>query len=191
MCRARQRLILCSRPNVVEHRKGHVAYVTRAALHHYLSDEFGIELHDPVVSEALEDQVVAAVREYWKKIHQDRRGGQEGPFSIHANRLAEHDAENFISVLSDRRMQAGKTPLGYTSWLLTLDSAARRMLQNLDPDVREKIRHSPIISVDFLLKYLAFGPSRDRIPQSAERMALPPSPTDTFCTVMAGSPWLR
>ena len=22
-------------------------------------------------------------------------------------------------------------------------------------------------------------------------MALPPSPTDTFCTVMAGSPWLR
>lgn len=136
----------------------------------YLNDEFGIELDDPVVSDALEEEVVAGIREYWKKIHQDRRGGQEGPFSISANRLAEHDAENILSVLSDRRMQAGKSPLGYTSWLLTLDSAARKMLQALETNVREKVRHSPIISVDFLLKYMAFGPSRDRVVQTAQRM---------------------
>ncbi|KJC55481.1 hypothetical protein UB31_00430 [Bradyrhizobium sp. LTSP849] len=136
----------------------------------YLGDEFGVELDDPIVSEALDEQVVAAVREYWKKIHQDRRGGLEAPFSINANRLAEHDSENFISVLSDRRMQAGKSPLGYTTWLLTLDSAARRMLQGLEWEIREKIKHLPIISVDFLLKYLAFGPSRDRVAQTADRM---------------------
>jgi hypothetical protein len=136
----------------------------------YLLDEFGIELEEPIVSDALEDDVIAGTREYWKKVHQDRRGGQEGPFSISANRLAEHDAENFISVLSDRRMQAGKAPLGYTSWLLTLDSAARRMLQDLEPSIKEKIRHSPIMSVDFLLKYMAFGPNRDRVIQTSERM---------------------
>lgn len=67
-------------------------------------------------------------------------------------------------------MQAGKSPLGYTTWLLTLDSAARKMLQGLEWDVREKIKHLPVISIDFLLKYLAFGPSRDRVPQAAERM---------------------
>jgi hypothetical protein len=136
----------------------------------YLGEGFGIELEDPIVSDALDDAVVAAIRDYWKKIHQDRRGVQEGPFSINANRLAEHDAENFISVLSDRRTEAGKSPLGYTSWLFTLDSAARRMLQGLEHDVREKIKHLPIISIDFLLKYMAFGPSRDRLTQTAQRM---------------------
>lgn len=35
---ARERLILCSRPNVVEHCKGHVAYVTFSAFHHFHVD---------------------------------------------------------------------------------------------------------------------------------------------------------
>ena len=59
----------------------------------YLGDEFGIELDDPIVSDALDPEIIATIREYWKKIHQDRRGMQEGPFSINANELAEHDAE--------------------------------------------------------------------------------------------------
>ncbi len=124
----------------------------------------GLEQHDE-----LDGEIVSAIREYWQDVHQDRRK-EEGQFSISANRLAEHDAENFISVLGDRETQRGKSPLGYTTWLFTLDSKARKMLQVIDRDVRDKIKHLPIISLDFLLKYLAFGPARDRITQEAQRM---------------------
>jgi hypothetical protein len=44
------------------------------------------------------------------------------------------------------------------------------MVINLQDVIPDKIRHSPVISIDFLLKYLAFGPSRDRINQSATRL---------------------
>jgi hypothetical protein len=40
------------------------------------------------------------------------------------------------------------------------------MLKNLDKDISQEIVHSPVISVDFLLKYLAFGPRRDRMDHS-------------------------
>jgi hypothetical protein len=89
---------------------------------------------------------------------------------MNANRLAEHDSENCLSVFSERLMHAGKSPLGYTSWLLTVDSAARKMLPQLDADVARNIKHSPVISIDILLKYLAFGPRRDRVDQSALRL---------------------
>lgn len=128
----------------------------------YLLDFFAIELSEPIISNKLDPAVVMAVREYWKQMHDTRRqsGGQ---FSISANRLAEHDAENCISVISEREMEKGRSPLGYTSWWLSLDSAARNMLSHLESNIARKIRHSPVISIDFLLKYLAFGPARDRI----------------------------
>lgn len=136
----------------------------------FLNGQFGIELDNPIVSDDLPVPIIAAVREYWRTVQHDRRGREDGAFSISANRLAEHDSENFISVLSDRRMQSGKSPLGYTSWLLTLDSAAPKMLTKLDAEIRDQIKHSPIISIDFLFKYLACGPNRDRVDQSATRL---------------------
>jgi hypothetical protein len=81
---------------------------------------------------------------------------------MYTHRLAEHDAETCLIVLDQRLKSKGVSPLGYSSWWLTLDSAARQMLDNLEPSVRQEIRHSPVISIDFLLKYMAFGPRRDQ-----------------------------
>ncbi len=131
----------------------------------YLLDLFELEVEKPVDTDEIDPAVAFAIREYWREIH-DKRRPSDGYFNISANRLAEHDSECCMSVLNERQMQRGKSPLGFESWWLTLDSAARKMLQNLNEHVSNKIRHSPVISVDFLLKYLAFGPRRDRIDHS-------------------------
>jgi hypothetical protein len=131
----------------------------------YLSDLFAIEVVKPVDSNDIDPAVASAIRDYWREMH-DKRRASDGEFNVYANRLAEHDSECCISVLNERQAQRGKSPLGFESWWLILDSAARRMLTNLDQEISKKIQHSPVISVDFLLKYLAFGPRRDRIDHS-------------------------
>jgi hypothetical protein len=134
----------------------------------YFRDSYGIEVLKPTGATALDPEIVTTIREYWKVLH-DKRRAAGGTFSMNANRLAEHDAENSISVIAERQLQAGKSPLGYTSWWLTLDSAARNMLANLDPGVAKTIGHSSVISIDFLLQYLAFGPNRDLLELSPGR----------------------
>ncbi|MBS1066679.1 hypothetical protein JK164_12105 [Gluconobacter kondonii] len=127
----------------------------------YLFEEFGI-----IVEKASDDGVDSGVRQsvqdYWQKVHDSRRGTEEG-FNLYTTRLAQHDAENCLNVLSERRRDLGKSPLGYTSWWLTLDKAAREMDRHLSAESWKLIRHSPVLSLDFLLKYLAFGPNRDRV----------------------------
>jgi hypothetical protein len=47
----------------------------------YLFDLFGIEVTEPIVANALDSELVASIREYWKKV-QDSRRAAGGAFSI-------------------------------------------------------------------------------------------------------------
>jgi hypothetical protein len=128
----------------------------------WLRDVAGIEASEPPSFGALPNSVVDEVRQYWQEVQEDRRRDSEGA-SIHALRLAEHDTENYLSVVLERRIEPGKSLLGYTSWLVTMDSAAWRLFPRLSQESTFVIKHSPVISLDFLLKYLSFGPRRDRV----------------------------
>lgn len=128
----------------------------------WLGDVAGVEATDAPSFDALPKKMVDEVRHYWQSVQDDRRRDSEGG-SIHTLRLAEHDTENFLSVILERRIEPGKSLLGYTSWLVTMDSAAWRLLAKLSPESKAVIKHSPVISLDFLLKYLSFGPRRDMV----------------------------
>ena len=106
--------------------------------------------------------VKAAITSYWQEIQDRRRGSGDG-FNLVSDRLAQHDIENCLTVLSARMEETGRSPLGHKSWWLTLDSAALRMPIALDKDIWAKIKHSPVLSLDFLVKYLSFGPARDQV----------------------------
>jgi hypothetical protein len=131
----------------------------------FLRELAGIEVETPPSLHEIDDDVVDAVHEYWKEVQDKRRRGDDG-LNINANRLAAHDAENYLAALAQRRLRPGGSALGYSSWLLTLDSAAWSLLRAMSDKIRRKIVHAPVISLDFLLKYLAFGPRRDRIDTS-------------------------
>lgn len=136
----------------------------------YLAYLAGITLHAIPSLENIDADVVTEVREYWHRVQDIRRAGEAGS-NINAYRLAEHDAENYLAAIAQRHEQPGGSVLGYSSWLLTLDSAAWTLLNRVDAETKRKIRHAPVISLDFLFKYLAFGPRRDRIDTSGNESA--------------------
>lgn len=131
----------------------------------FLQDFAKIEVASPS-EEGLDSEVIDAVRNYWQNV-QDHRRGEEG-VNLVAYRLAEHDSENYLSAISKRRRSPGASVLGYSDWLLTLDSAAWNLMNNVDRSVQNKILHAPLISLDFLFKYLSFGPRRDQIDASGK-----------------------
>jgi len=133
----------------------------------YLEDFFGIKiqsLYDDLNSAS--NDVRDEITERWLEIHEQRRNTEfEGRFDHHlAIRLAEHDTENYVGILQRRLRDAGASPFGYKSWWLTLDVAARSLFQNLNGLVTS----DPVLSPDFLLNYLAFGPMRSRISKDRE-----------------------
>ncbi len=136
----------------------------------YFRDLGGIELVEIPSFENIDGDVVNSVRNYWHEVQDNRRKSEAG-MNINAFRLAEHDTENYLAAIAQRRQQPGGSVLGYSSWLLTLDSAAWTLLGKVDQEVRHNIRHAPVISLDFLFKYLAFGPRRDRIDTSGNGSA--------------------
>lgn len=128
----------------------------------YLLDEFGINVEniDRYSLRNVRDDVKDCVVNYWMDVHARRRNapGDE----IVAKRLAEHDIESYLYVLDCRAENIGKSMLGFGVWWLTLDVAA--------PNLADRIRKScdmtvfsPIISLDFLLRYLLFGPRRENV----------------------------
>ena len=133
----------------------------------YLQDYFGIRiqsLEDEVNSASLD--VRNAIKEHWVNIHQKRRqSGHEDGIDQHlALRLAEHDTENYLGVLQRRQRNVGASPFGHRSWWLTMDVAARAFFQS----VKGVGASDPVLSPDFLLNYLAFGPLRNRISKDSE-----------------------
>jgi hypothetical protein len=128
----------------------------------YIPEELGIEVRQPTLQDDVAPEIRNAIKEFWLEVHEKRRG-QADYFDFAINRLAEHDSECYLAVVEQRIADKTRSPLGHTSWWLTLDSAALEIKEKLEPGIWSHIEHSPVLSVDFLLKYLAFGPNRDRI----------------------------
>lgn len=116
--------------------------------HHIVLESASDHEHVP---KALAD----AIRQVWQDVHTERRGSADQGQLL---RLAAHDAETYLHVLSSRIGQKGKAPLGYTNWWLTLDSKARGIMDRVEYTLRPAINIGPVLSIDYLLRYLAFGP---------------------------------
>ncbi|NTI50974.1 hypothetical protein G6L94_21865 [Agrobacterium rhizogenes] len=130
----------------------------------FFNEVANISLESVPSTDDMDPTVVNAVADYWTEV-QDRRRRADA-FSVNAYRLAAHDTENYLAALAERRSRQDGSALGYSSWLFTLDSAAWALMSKVDPNVRRRIHHAPLISLDFLLKYLSFGPRRDRVDTS-------------------------
>ena len=129
----------------------------------YLLQELGIELAVPTPEGKLilSDSLITAIKDYWQDVHRKRRPGPD--VAMFVDRLAAHDSENHLHVLNARLIDKAPSNLGTKTWWLTLDSAARFLRNSIPSGLHDEIKRSPLMSVDFLLKYLAFGPNRDRL----------------------------
>ncbi len=132
----------------------------------YLSDAVSLQVG------SLEDELKRvkpeerhAVTEFWVKIQERRRDDADEPVDAMAiKRLADHDVENFLGVIL-RRKQEHSTALGYSTWWVTFDGAAFSAHRGLAAALGERALHSPVMTPDFLVNYLAIGPCRKALSQ--------------------------
>jgi hypothetical protein len=110
----------------------------------------------------------SATRAIWEEIHDRRRRARRVDIDpIIAQRLVQHDVENFLGVLR-KRVDEKLSPFGYRHWWLTFDRAAFGVHEKLKEDLSIKTLSSPVMSPDFLVNYLAFGPRRGSVGRQAE-----------------------
>ena len=82
-------------------------------------------------------------------------------------RLIEHDIECYAGVVQVRSREAAG-PFGYGAWWLTIDKKAFLTKRELEDVGVSAPPDSPVMSVDFLVNYLTFGPVRRYVRRSAE-----------------------
>jgi hypothetical protein len=84
--------------------------------------------HQIILESASEHQRVPKeladeIRRIWQDVHEERRGTTSDQGQL--IKLAAHDSETYLHVLSSRIEQKGRAPLGYTHWWLTLEPALK------------------------------------------------------------------
>lgn len=134
----------------------------------YLRTDHKITLESADNHERVSKDLENEIRQIWQDVTTERRATGD-PYQL--LRLAAHDAEVYLHVLSSRIGQHGRAPLGYTNWWLTLDTKARGIMDRVDPKLRPKINIGPVLSIDYLIRYLAFGPSREKVDVTGAALA--------------------
>lgn len=122
---------------------------------------------------------------YWQEVQARRR--QPGQHRIGnpevVRKLALHDSDTFLGVLERRKGEDLNNPFGYTTWWLTLDTAAAKAAAEISDRSGYSIPNTPTISFDFLNYYLMVGPARRQLDKSVEQqlpLALDASFLDTL-----------
>lgn len=135
----------------------------------YLEDQFDIkerslELECNASSPALRH----ALGTIWYERYDRRREKYGAPLDDMAiTRLVNHDVECYAGVVQLRTKEHA-SPFGYSAWWLTVDRQAFDLKNRLREYMSEPPPDSPVMSADFLVNYLAFGPMRKRVTKSKE-----------------------
>lgn len=101
--------------------------------------------------------------------------------AVHRRRAARVAATGSGATTRARQHRAGISDVSAHAWASRLDQAESRLRLERAAFVTFRAAEAGFLSETITLACCVTLPT----------MALPPSPTDTFCTVMAGSPWLR
>jgi len=141
----------------------------RDDLRDYLQQEHEVQILDLAeLAQKAPAELRDAVTEIWYKRREGRISSAGRDVDTNRLRLlVEHDVENYVGII-ERRKHEAPSMFGYSSWLLTLDRTAFRVHNELKTWLTSKVPDSPILSADFLINYLAFGPNRMAVPKERE-----------------------
>jgi hypothetical protein len=122
--------------------------------------------------DASSPELRAALEQIWDEKHRKRRerfGDQSGQRLDDATilKLVKHDVECYTGVVH-LRTQEHASPFGYSAWWLTTDRQAFDLKDVLRQRMHSEPPDSPVMSADFMVNYLAFGPVRRKVGKSKE-----------------------
>lgn len=135
----------------------------------YLDEQFGIKERS-LESEynSSSPELRHALETIWYERYARRRekyGAQLDDMAI--TRLVNHDVECYAGVVQLRSKEHA-SPFGYSAWWLTVDRQAFDLKNKLRGHMSNPPPDSPVMSADFLVNYLAFGPMRKRVTKAKE-----------------------
>ncbi len=135
----------------------------------YLLAQFGIQtLSLSTELAAAPTELRTALQTLWYEAHQRQCERYNKPFDeIVVTRLIEHDIECYCGVVQLRKKETS-SPFGYSAWWLTIDRKTFDLKSRLREVMIMDPPDSPILSADFMVNYLAFGPVRGRIGKGTE-----------------------
>jgi hypothetical protein len=127
----------------------------------FLGEERGIKTVSLIDDlSTAEDELRWQVTEHWRNVHSKRRDTSIADDII--DRLAKHDTESFLGVVQRREGELISNPLGYSTWWLTLDSAAYSAAAQIG-ERTGVVLDSPVMSLEFLSYYLTVGEARKQL----------------------------
>ena len=135
----------------------------------FLEDIFGI-MKVALSDEAMlvDDNLRWAVERLWTEAHNERRKNDEKLDGNISRQLISHDVENYLGVISLRQKEQ-VSELGYKNWLLTLDKNAWQIRDRLRDEFTSNTPPSPLLSLDYLVNNITFGPERRHLSRSEEQ----------------------
>lgn len=137
----------------------------------FLLDMFGIKRAGLLDEMAKVDEYLRyAAKRLWTEAHQERRQNEQ-QFQIDeakTRQLIDNDLETYLGVIA-LRQEEQVSELGYQHWLLTLDSIAWQIRNRLRIEFEAKTPPSPLLSLDFLINNLTFGPRRRNLTRLKEQ----------------------
>ena len=135
----------------------------------YLRDVFHVaERSLEEESASASQELRYALQQIWYERYERRRERYGVPLDEMAiTRLVSHDVECYAGVVHLRSKEKS-SPFGYSAWWLTVDRHAFDLKSRLRSLMSEAPPDSPVMSADFLVNYLAFGPLRRRVTKDAE-----------------------
>jgi hypothetical protein len=137
----------------------------------YLREKYGVEVRDlRKERDAAPEDLRNALQLIWHETHEERRKDRfNGGDPMTIGRLVEHDVEQYAGVVQLRN-QEKSSPFGFSAWWLTLDRKAVGVHRRLGAAMKSRPPASPVLSADFLVNYLAFGPVRRKVSKTTEAM---------------------
>ena len=135
----------------------------------YLQDQCGIKTRSlQAERNAAQPELRHALQLLWYETHRRRREHYAVPVDeMVIGRLVEHDVECYCGV-TQLRSRERASPFGYSAWWLTIDRQAFDLKPKLRNAMAIEPPDSPVLSADFMVNYLAFGPVRRKIGKAKE-----------------------
>jgi len=141
-------------------------------LEQYLGDTYGIirkDLGDAHVG--VGNDLRFAAERLWSEAHTARRSKTHQTDDGTTRLLIKHDVETYLGVIALRKAET-VTELGYRHWLLTMDSIAWAIRDELKNEFRDEVPPSPLMSLSYLLDSMTFGSIRNSVGKPTE-LSLP------------------
>jgi hypothetical protein len=138
----------------------------------FLDDVFGIKREDlNEAAQQVSDDLRWAADRLWSDAHKLRRQHILLSDGATTRMLIQHDIETYLGVIALRQMEE-VSELGYRHWLLTLDTIAWNIRDQLKKEFPERTPPSPLLSLSFLINNMTFGPNRHLVGKTYE-LSLP------------------